>query len=149
MMQSEQKNQIEASEVKPDRTFQRAVWLQIYLPFIFILLILGAVVAILWVSGSGTYSGWADAALVILMIPALLVGVIIFAILVGLCYGVIYIFGQIPKPARRAQEIASRISVETRRFADLAARPLLVPKAAKTAMVETLRYFISIFSKEG
>lgn len=134
---------------KPGEGFQKTVWLQIYLPFIFILLCLAAFVTILWVSGTGTYSGWADTALSILLIPALLVGLIVFAILAVLCYGVMYIVSQIPGPAKRVQEITARIANETRRFADLAVRPLLAPRAAKTAIVEAIRYLLSVFSKEG
>jgi hypothetical protein len=134
---------------KPDQAFRKTVWLQIYLPFIFILLLLAAAVAAVWVGGAGTYSGWADTALVILLIPALLIGVFVFVILAGFCYGVMYISGKIPGPAKRAQEITARMATESRRFANLAVRPLLAPKAAKTAVIETIRYLVSIFSKEG
>jgi hypothetical protein len=148
-MQNKQDKRFEASKPKPDKTFQKTVWLQIYIPFIFILLLLGAIVAVVWVGGVGSYSGWADSALVILIIPALVLGLILFVILAGLCYGVMVVIGWIPEPAKRVQEISTRVATETRRFADLAVRPLLAPKAAKTAVIETLRYLASIFSKEG
>jgi hypothetical protein len=148
-MQSKQDKRFGTSKPKPKRTYRNSVWLQIYLPLIFILLLLGAIVALLWVGGVGSYSGWADIALVILIIPALLLGLILFVILAGLCYGIMTIIGMIPEPAKRVQEISTRIANETRRFADLAVRPLLAPRAAKTAMIETLRYLASIFSKEG
>lgn len=148
-METKQEKRIDASKPKPDKNFQKVVWLQIYLPFIFLLLILAAVVAVLWVGGAGSYSGWADSALVILMIPALLVGLVIFGALAALCYGVMVVIGLIPEPAKRAQEIAGRIAAETRRFADMAARPMMVPKAIKTTILETIHHFASIFSKEG
>ena len=148
-MQNKQDRRFEVSKPKPDKNFQKTVWLQIYIPFIFILLLLGAIVAVLWVGGVGSYSGWADSALVILIIPALLLGLILFVILAGLCYGVMVIIGIIPEPAKRVQEISTRIAIETRRFADLSVRPLLIPKAAKTAVIEALRFLASIFSKEG
>ena len=148
-METKQEKRIDASKTKPDKNFQKVVWLQIYLPFIFLLLILAAVVAVLWVGGTGSYSGWADSALVILMIPALLVGLVIFGALAALCYGVMVIIGLIPEPAKRAQEIAGRIAAETRRFADMAARPMMVPKAIITTILETIHHFASIFSKEG
>ena len=95
-MQNNQDKRFEASKPKPDKTFQKTVWLQIYIPFIFILLLLGAIVAVLWVGGVGSYSGWADSALVILIIPVLLLGLILFFILAVLCYGVIVVIGRIP-----------------------------------------------------
>ena len=139
---------LESPRSKPGKAFRKTVWLQIYLPFMLIVLLLAAVVTVLWIGGAGTYSGWADTALVVLMIPVLLMGLVLLVILAGLCYAVIYIFGLIPEPAKRIQDIAARISVETRRFADLAIRPIFVPRAVKTAIVETIRYLASIFSKE-
>jgi hypothetical protein len=148
-MQTNQKEPLNPPRAKPDRAFRKTLWLQIYLPFILILLLLAAVVASLWIGGAGTFSGWADAALVILMIPALLMGLILFVLLAGLCYGLLYIYGLIPGPAKRVQEISARISTGARRFANLAIRPILVPRAVKTTVVETIRYLTSIFSREG
>jgi hypothetical protein len=148
-METKQEKRVDVSKPKPDKNFQKVVWLQIYLPFIILLLILAAVVAVLWVGGAGSYSGWADTALVILMIPALLVGLVIFGVVAGLCYGVMVVVGLIPEPAKRAQEIAARIAAESRRFADMAARPMMVPKAVKSTIVESIHHIASIFSKEG
>jgi hypothetical protein len=148
-MDDKSEKRSDVSKPKLDKTFQKTVWVQIYLPFIFILLLLAAVVAILWVGGAGSYSGWADTALIVLIIPALLLGLLVFGILAGLCYGVMYVVGLIPGPAKRMQEISARVATETRRFADLAVRPLMAPKAIKSAIIETIRYFVSVFSKEG
>jgi hypothetical protein len=148
-MKTKQKEPLNSPRPKLDRAFRKSLWLQIYLPFILILLLLAAVVASLWIGGAGTFSGWADAALVILMIPALLMGLVLFVFLAGLCYGLLYIYGLIPRPAKRAQEITARISAGTRRFADLAIRPILIPRAVKTTIVETIHYLTAIFSREG
>jgi hypothetical protein len=149
MMQSDQGNLPDRPKPKPDKAFQKTVWLQIYLPLIFIILLLAALVSILWIGDVGSYSGWADSALVILMIPALLVGILVLGVIAGLCYGVMYVIGWLPGPARRGQEILERVSVETRRFADLAARPFMAPRAVVSTIRETIRYLASIFSKEG
>ena len=148
-MQNDQRNLSNHPKLKPDKAFRKIVWLQIYLPLIFIIFLVAGLVVVLWEGGVGSTSGWADAALVILMIPALLVGILILAIVAGLCYGVMYVVGWIPGPAKRVQEIATRVGYESRRFANMAVRPLMVPRAAKTAVVETIRYLVSIFSKEG
>jgi len=149
MMQSDQENLSDRPEPKPDKAFQKTVWLQIYLPLIFIILLLAGLVSILWIGDVGSYSGWADSALVILMIPALLIGIVVLVIIAGVCYGVMYVIGWLPAPARRGQEILERVSKETRRFADLAARPFMAPRAIFSAVKETIRYLASIFSKEG
>jgi hypothetical protein len=135
--------------LKPDKAFQKTVWLQIYLPLIFTILILAALVSILWVGDIGSYGGWADSALVILIIPILLIGLVVLVIVAGFCYGVMYVIGWLPGPARRGQEVLKRVSKETRRFADLAARPFMAPRAAFSSIKETIRYLASIFSKEG
>lgn len=148
-MQNEQNHFPKQPRPKPVKGFRKTVWLQIYLPLIFIILLLGTLVSVLWIEGVGTSSGWADAALVILIIPALLVGLIILGIVALLCYGVIYVIGLLPGPSKRGREISARVANESRRFANLAARPFMAPRAAKTAIIETIRYLLSIFSKEG
>jgi len=133
---------------KPDKVFRKSVWLQIYIPLIFIILLVVGLVAILWIEGVGTYSGWADAALIFLLIPALLVGIIFFGVLAALCYGVFYLIGWIPGPSKEGQEMMRRVAFETRRVADLISRPFLAPRAAKSALGKAFRHLASIFSSD-
>jgi fatty acid desaturase len=133
---------------KPDKAFRRTVWLQIYIPLIFIILLVIGFVTILWTGGVGTFSGWADTALIFLLIPALLVGLIIFVIIAALCYGIFYLIGWIPGPSKEVQRVMRRVTSETRRYADLVSRPFFAPSAAKSALVKAIRHLASIFSTE-
>ena len=137
-------------KVRPtsNKEFQKRVWLQIYLPLILIILLVGSLVAYLWVGGVGTYSGWADTALIFLLIPVLLAGLIFFAVVAGLCYGIIYLIGWLPGPSKQGQEIMRRVAFETRRVADLVVRPFFAHNAAKSAFSKAIRHLASIFSPE-
>jgi len=148
-MQTDQRNLSNHPKAKPDKSFRKTVWLQIYLPIFFVIILIAGIVVILWRGGEGSASGWADTALVIMMIPALLVGILIIVIMAGLCYGVMVIIGWIPGPAKRGQEIASRVVDETHRLTKGMMRPILIPKAVITAVMETVRYLASIFKKKG
>jgi len=133
---------------KPDKAFRKSVWLQIYIPLIFVILLLAGLVAFLWVGGSGTFSGWADTALVFLILPAMLVGLIFFGVVAGLCYGIFFLIGWIPGPSKQGQELLKRVAFETRRFADLLVQPFFVPRAAKSAIGKAIRHLASIFSSD-
>ena len=133
---------------KPDKAFRKSIWLQIYIPLIFVILLLIGLVAILWVGEVGTFSGWADTALFFLILPAMLVGLIILGVVAGLCYGIIFLIGWIPGPSKQGHELMKRVAFETRRFADLLVRPFFVPRAAKTAVVKAIRHLASIFSSD-
>jgi hypothetical protein len=137
-------------KVRPtsNKEFQKVVWLQIYLPLVLIILLVGSLVAYLWVGGVGTYSGWADTALVFLLIPVLIAGLIFFGVVAVLCYGIIYLIGWLPGPSKQGQEIMRKVVYETRRVTDLAVRPFFAPSAAKSAFSKAVRHLASIFSPE-
>ena len=141
-------NNKQAFRQKPDKEFRKTVWLQIYIPLIFIILLVAGFVAILWTGGVGTFSGWADTALVFLLIPALLVGLIIFGLLAALSYGVFYVIGLIPGPSKQGQEFMRKVAREIRRVADLICRPFFAPRAAKSALSKAIRHLASIFSPD-
>jgi hypothetical protein len=133
---------------KPSKEFQRTVWLQIYIPLIVIILVLIGVVTLFWVEGVGTFSGWADTALVFLLIPALLLGLILIVLIAAISFGIFYIIGEIPGPARQAQDGMRKVASETRRLASLVVKPFFAPKAAGSAVNKAIRHMASIFSVE-
>ena len=133
---------------KPDKAFRKTVWLQIYIPLIFIILLVAGLVTVLWTGGVGTFSGWADTALTFLLIPVLLLGLIIFGVLAVLCYGIFYLIGWIPGPSKEGQRIMRRVAFEVRRVADGIGRPFMAPRAAVSALRKAIRHLASIFSPD-
>jgi fatty acid desaturase len=133
---------------KPNKAYQRLVWMQIYLPFILALLMLGGLVAGLWVGNVGTFSAWADASFVLLIIPAILIGLIVLAVCIAMCYGVLRLIGWIPEPAKRVQEWAAQAARVSHRVGNIIVRPFFIPRAAGSAMVEALRSLASIFVRD-
>jgi len=147
-METTPRNAEQDPRPKPVGGFRQVVWLQIYIPLILMILVLASLVTVLWVGSVGTFSGWADTALIFLIIPALLVGFIFLVVLAGLCYGIIYLIGWIPGPSKQVREIAERVAHETRRFADILVRPFFAPRAALSALGKAIRHLASIFSTD-
>jgi hypothetical protein len=79
----------------------------------------------------------------------LLAGILIFVIMAGICYGIMYVIGWIPGPTKRGKEIARRIADESHHITQRMMRPILIPRAIKSVVVETIRYLASVFKKEG
>ena len=131
------------------RAFQRTVWLQIYLPMLAGVLVLGGLVAWIWIAGPGTGSAWADSAFTLLSIPAMILGLLLLGVLGALVYVVILIIQKLPAPAAQVQEIFAQIAVYTRRFADQAARPVLIPRAFWASLRRAGRVLGSIFARES
>lgn len=105
--------------------FKRQVRLQVYLPLGIFTIVLAAVVAWFWVGGVGGAGVWADVGLIMLLIPALLVGLIVLALFVTLAVLIGRLIGLIPEPANRVRLIVRRVERETTRGVDLALRPLV------------------------
>jgi flagellar biogenesis protein FliO len=133
---------------KPSKAYRRLVWMQIYLPLILAILIVGGLVTGLWLGKVSTFSAWADTSLVLLTIPVILVSLIVLAVCIAVCYGIMRLIGLIPEPAKRGQEFAARAAQVSRRVGNLIARPFLYPHAARSAMAEALRSLTSIFTKD-
>jgi hypothetical protein len=146
----EEKTPILANEVSKarDSAFRKSVWLQIYLPLLVIILILAGGVAALWVTGSGTTSAWADISLVLLLIPALLLGLIVLAILIALVYAMLQVITLIPGPARQLHKVVEKIAGRSLQFTDLIVRPMILPQAGAAAVRQFWRTLFSIFRKE-
>jgi hypothetical protein len=110
-------------------TWRRQVARQIYLPLVAGVVILGAAAVGLVLGGRGETSLWADLALIYLLATAGIVGLILLAVVASLAYGVGWLVGRIPEPARRAREVAGRVRLAARRAADSAAAPAIQARA--------------------
>jgi len=105
--------------------YKRQMRLQVYLPLGLFTVVLAALVAWMWVGGVGDASSWADVALIMLIIPALLLGLIAVAAIVALAVLVGKLIDVIPEPAYRVRKIFRRAERETARATDLALRPVV------------------------
>jgi hypothetical protein len=123
---------------------RRQMLLQVYLPLGLFALLLAALVAWLWMGGVGDAGTWADVALILLLIPAMLMGLVILAAFIALAVLIVRLIGIIPEPAHRAQSIIRRVERETSRSVDLALRPLLTLSALWAAFKAICKGLISI-----
>lgn len=114
--------------------FKRQVRLQVYLPLGVFVLLLAAVVAWFWIGGVGEAGVWADVGLIMLLIPALFVGLILLALFLALAILIGKLVGLIPEPANRVRLIVRRVEKETRRGVDLATNPLVNLSAIWSAL---------------
>ena len=144
----------ESDQLIPDESskriklaFKRHVWLQVYLPLILGVILIGGIVAVLWVAGVGATSVWADSALVMLSIPTLVIGVILLVIMVGLVYGFNKLITLLPAPFQRIRKALKRAASLADRSAHIIVQPVMVPRALRHAVRETFRAFLSIFKK--
>ncbi len=146
-MEADQLQKPEKKKHPLDVSYRRVVILQIYFPFLLILIVVGALVGSIWVTGSGSASVWADASLVMLIIPAFVIGLILLIFLAALVYGIWYLIGILPEPMRQLQDIGKRIADSTERFANIAAKPVIIPRALTAGIGAAIKGILSIFSK--
>jgi hypothetical protein len=119
--------------------YRRQVGLQVYLPLGLFTAALVAVVALLWVNGVGDTSTWADAALILVLIPTLVLGLILLAVLVALTVLIGKLIGIIPEPAYQVQTFMRTVEKQVKRAADL----VLQPMVTLSSLVSSLREFVN------
>ena len=130
---------------KAARETRRQIWVQIYLPLGMWVMILAALVFWVWQAGFGAVTVWADVALVVVLIPLFVLGLIILIVLAGLTYGVFWLFGWLPDPLHRLQSIIARVERGTQKGADGVARPMLVVQAVIAMLEAAVASIVSIF----
>lgn len=133
------------SREKITRKTRRHIWLQIYLP-----LILGAIILVglgIWVvlAGFGTASVWADVGLVLIIIPTFVIGLLIFAALLGITYGLFRLIGILPDPIDKVYMTVERIGEVTSKGMDLAVKPVFAVRKTGAALRAVWKIIISLF----
>ncbi len=122
------------------RRFRRSQWLEIYLPLAGgVLLVAVALTGTVLAAHGGSWSAWADAALLLLVLPALLLGLVLLALLGGLAYGLWWVIRAAPPYFKIVQDGMARLSRATRRAGDRAVAPILGLQAFKAALGTLLR----------
>lgn len=132
-----------------DDRFRKTVWWQIYLPIILFLVLLAILVAFLWASQTGTASAWGDASLVMLSIPAFILGLILLLILAGIAVAITYLIRSLPDPFRRLHEFMERVFETTERASKIVTKPVMLPSAIGAAIRAVFVGIASIFKKQA
>jgi len=128
-----------------DAAWKHQVRLQIYLPFGAGLLVVGLLIGLLWLSGVGDASAWADVSIVLLFALVILLGIVGLVISVTAMVGVIYLIRLIPSPFDRTRSAASEARAAVSQASEAAIKPIIVPRAASYALIAGVRYLAGIF----
>lgn len=107
---------------------RRQFWLQIFLPMILAILIIIALAVITGVTafgGNGDSPRWAAISTIWLLIPVMIFGLLLFVILAGMVYLLARALQVLPPYTSEAQYYVNRGASETKRFSDMATKPVL------------------------
>ena len=126
------------------RAYRRQVWLQIYLPLALGILGLAAVVYLLAQRGLAAPSAWADASLILLLLPVLTAALLPIVLFAGLAYLSGQLIQRIPDPASRVQDVMADVASRTLRAAAVAVQPMIVAQSGLAALARTARRLASI-----
>ena len=130
-----------------EKQFRKQSRLQIALPFGIGVLLIAAVIVSATLTSFGSFSGWADASLILLIIPTMVMGILLLAILAGLAYLVFRLIGAIPGPAARLRELSERLAHRSKTGGESVARVVMIPRSATAAVRAGWQAFFSIFRK--
>jgi predicted PurR-regulated permease PerM len=124
---------------------RRESWWQIYLP-VLLATALGIVAFVLIVrSGDKGTSAIADLSLILLILPALIVGLVVLALFVLLVYGISWLVRNSPPYAKQAQDTVGEVGGQVRAVMDGLANGIIVARGA----VAGLRALLESDSADG
>jgi hypothetical protein len=116
------------------RKTRRHIWLQVYLPVALVVIILAGLGIWVVLAGFGTASVWADVGLVLIIIPTFVIGLLIFAALIGMTYGLFRLIGILPDPIDKVYLTVERVGEVISQGADLAVRPVIIVRKMGAAL---------------
>jgi hypothetical protein len=123
---------------------RRQIWLQIYLPLGIGALALAGLGIWVFLAGFGTVSVWADVGLVLIIIPTFVIGLLIFAALIGMTYGLFRLFGILPEPIRKFHSTVERVGEVIGRGADLTVWPVITVGKVGAALKAVWQAVVSL-----
>jgi hypothetical protein len=127
--------------------YRRQVWLEIYLPFAVGLVALVAVAVLLWRGGAGA-SPWADASLIMLLLPLLALSVLPIMLLAAAVYGLGVLIDRLPGPAHQAQAAVAQVARSTKRAAGASVRPFFETYPLVAAARRGVEVLLSIVGRD-
>ena len=116
---------------------RREFWLQVFLPMILAALLIIALAIITGMAAfgeNGDAPRWAAISTIWLVIPIMFFGLLFFAILTGLIYLLARALKIIPPYSSRAQYYVHRATSETKRYSDMATRPVFFLEGIKASL---------------
>ena len=90
-----------------------------------LLLAIAIGVVVVYFTGTGDIARWADPSVIILIVPAMFIGLILIAISAGITYMVTRGLSEAPYFARRIQDITVLIALRVDKVSDASAEPFL------------------------
>ncbi len=93
----------------------------------------------------GTVSVWADVGLVLIIIPTFVIGLLIFAALLGITYGLFQLIGILPDPIDKINMTVDRMGEVTSQGADFAVWPVMTVRKLGEAFKAVWNAIASIF----
>ena len=121
------------------RAFRRQVRWQVYLPLALGVLALIGLVVVIARRGVGDASLWADLAVVLMAVPACVLGVVLFAALLAAGLGLARLTMLLPPYAFQAQQALTRLRAGVLRAADLSVTPVVATRSAGASAQAGLR----------
>jgi hypothetical protein len=119
--------------------YRRHVWWWIDLPLLAGVVIVAALVASMVRAGWGTAGAWADTVLFILLMPAVVAVLLGLVVISGLVYLMGRLLGWLPGKADPVRRRLVILADGSGRVSDLAARIVIAPSAAATAILAAWR----------
>jgi hypothetical protein len=102
--------------------------MQIFLPVVLAAIVfigLVVLVNIATFSYNGDVARWAAISTIFISIPACLIGLVFLALLGGMVYLMGRLLGVAPNYTGKAQDFVHKLAIRIRRFADMAAKPVI------------------------
>ncbi len=147
-MDDERKPRRQLRDEEVRSAYRRQVWLQVYLPLILFTTALIAVVALLWVGGVGDTRVWADTALILVLIPTFVLGLILLALLLALAVLIGKLIGIIPEPAYQVSTFMRMVERQVKRITDLVLEPVKIFSALVASLKEIVNSLVSFLGIE-
>jgi hypothetical protein len=129
---SKQELRMASRPVNPttQRSFRREVGWQIYVPLAVGVVVLVTLVVVVSSAGVADASLWADLAVVLMAVPACLLGIILFAALVAAGLGLARLTALLPPYSYQVQRTLSRLRAGIVRAADVTVAPFVATRSA-------------------
>lgn len=107
------------------RAYRRDVLRQITLPLILIFIVFIGIVTWLVIANIGTVQEWSSISLILMIFPALLIGLIILSILIAMIFLISYLLKFLPPYARLTQDAINNLEDQIISGADISAKPII------------------------
>jgi hypothetical protein len=120
-----------------ERSHRRQTTWQIWVPLFSAVIVFLTLVVLTAVATANTPtfgSKWASISLIFMILPSLLVGFLLLALLCGIIYGLVKLFGVAPLGLKKAQYYTYTAAAYIRNWADKSVQPILWVKAAISQM---------------